>query len=149
MRYRFAWDEFSVLLHLWACKNRECSERPTLHRPTFEISDGGGVCSFFYILELWYVILSFDGLTLLSTLYLPTTTPWAFFYFPLVYGSCSSCRGPWSSSLHCTTLYQYIRFFLDYRVCTKYSWSTLFVILDASRFCSVSSVISSEPCKMV
>jgi len=27
MSYHFAWDEFSVLLYLWDCKNRESSER--------------------------------------------------------------------------------------------------------------------------
>lgn len=77
MSYRLAWDDFSVLLHLWACKNRESSERLTLHRPTYEISDRGGVCRFF-ILELWYVILFWWSDIALHIMYLPSTAPWAF-----------------------------------------------------------------------
>jgi hypothetical protein len=126
MRYRFAWDEFSVLLHLWACKNRECSERPTLHRPTFEISDGGGVCSFFLYIRtvicnsfFWWIDIVLYSVSAdhnsLSFLLLPIGV-WKLFFM--------SRSLIIIATLHCTVSVHKI-FFLDYWVYTKYSWLTL------------------------
>ncbi|TKY57041.1 hypothetical protein E2542_SST21487 [Spatholobus suberectus] len=61
MSSRLAWDEFGILLHLCPCKNRENSERllciGQLVRSAMRVVSAG------FILELWYVILSVNGVT--------------------------------------------------------------------------------------
>jgi hypothetical protein len=148
MSYHFAWDEFSVLLYLWDCKNRQSSERLIMRRSTFEISDRGGVCRFYIRIMICNSFFWWTDTALYTLYLLPTTAPWAFCYFH------------WSMEVvlhvqvldhhHCAVsvhkifcwISEYIQSIVGWLFLSSWSLSD-FVQL------ALSSVNSSEGCKMV